>query len=78
MGRHRWTNRLTVEDCQLSLDVASFHRAGTFVCPAGSISALTWTGPSDQWLGRLECRIERGESAPDGKAAKMGAAALVG
>jgi hypothetical protein len=58
MGRRRWTNRLTVEDCPLCLCVASFHRAGTFACPAGTTSTLKWTGPGDEWLGRLECRID--------------------
>lgn len=58
MGRHRWTNRLTVEDCTLFLCVASFHRAEAFACPPGTTSALTWTRASGEWLGRLECRVE--------------------
>jgi hypothetical protein len=58
MGRHRWTSRLTVEDCTLRLCVAAFRRAGTFACPAGTISTLKWTGPGDELLGRLECRVE--------------------
>jgi hypothetical protein len=66
MGRHRWTTRLTVEDCQLCLCVASFHRAGTFACPPGTISTLKWTSPSDEWLGRLECRLDH--SGPTGLA----------
>jgi hypothetical protein len=66
MGRHRWTNRLTVEDCPLRLCVAAFHRAGTFACPPGTISTLTWTTPSDEWQGRLECRVEH--SGPTGLA----------
>jgi len=66
MGRHRWTNRLTIEDCTLSLCVAAFHRAGTFACPPGTISTLKWTGPDNEWLGRLECRIDY--SGPTGLA----------
>jgi hypothetical protein len=66
MGRHRWTNRLTVEDCPLRLCVESFHRAGAFACPPGTISTLKWTGPGDEWLGRLECRIDH--SGPTGLA----------
>jgi hypothetical protein len=58
MGRHRWTNRLRVEDCPLCLCVASFHRAGTFACPAATTSTLTWTSPGGEWVGRLECRVD--------------------
>ena len=32
----------------------------------GAISTLTWTGPSGDWLGRLECRVEH--SGPNGLA----------
>lgn len=66
MGRHCWTSRLTVEQCTLRLCVAAFHRAGTFACSPGTISTINWTGPSDQWLGRLECSIEH--SGPTGLA----------
>ncbi len=66
MGRQRWTSRLTVEDCPLRLCVAAFHRAGTFACSPGTISTLKWTGPGDEWLGRLECRVEN--SGPTGLA----------
>jgi hypothetical protein len=61
MGRHRWTNRLTVEDCQFVLDVLEFHRAGTLACAHGTISTLKWKIPGDVCsLGRLECRVEHG------------------
>lgn len=66
MGRKRWTNRLTVEECTLRLCVKAFHRAGAFACPAGTISTLTWTSPSGEWLGRLECRLDH--SGPTGLA----------
>src|ERR1700687_3397436 len=66
MGRHRWSDRLTVEDCSLRLCVAAFRRAGTFACPAGTTSTLKWTDPGDEWLGRLECRIDH--SGPTGLA----------
>lgn len=63
MGRHRWTSRLTVEECPLHLCVASLHRAHMFTCPLGTISTLSWTGPHGEWLGRLECRFdERGNA----------------
>lgn len=61
MGRCRWTSRLTVEECALFLCVASFHRAGTFVCLAGTISAVTWKESGGATLGGLECRVERNE-----------------
>jgi hypothetical protein len=41
MGRHRWTNRLTVEDCY-ALDVESLHRSGTFACPPGTVCTTCW------------------------------------
>ncbi len=63
MGRHHWTNRLTVEDCQFVLDVSEFHRAGTLASPNGTISTLKWTIPGDLCsLGRLECRVEHSGS----------------
>jgi len=59
MGRHRWTNRLTVEDCPFVVDVLKFHRAGTLACDHGTISTLTWTDRVvGVRLGRLECRVE--------------------
>ena len=59
MGRHRWTNRLTVEDCPFVLDVLKFHRAGTLACAHGTISTVKWAIPGDLCsLGRLECRVE--------------------
>src|ERR1700722_8513187 len=59
MGRHRWTNRLTVENCPLALDVLEFHRAGTFACNHGTTSMVEWTYClADVCLGRLECRVE--------------------
>ena len=66
MGRHRWTNRLTVEDCPLCLCVASFHRAGVFDCSAGATGPLSWSNPSGEQLGRLEWRLDH--SGPTGLA----------
>jgi hypothetical protein len=61
MGRHRWTNRLTVEDCPFVLDVEAFRGAGTLACAHGTISTLKWTIPGDVCsLGHLECRVEHG------------------
>jgi hypothetical protein len=68
MGRHRWTSRLTVEQCPLCLCVASFHRAGLFTCPAGTSNTLTWTMADGEWLGRLECRLDSGTGAASGLA----------
>ena len=59
MGRHRWTNRLTVEDCPIALDVVAFHRAGTLTCPEGAGVTVKWTIPGELCpLGRLEYRID--------------------
>jgi hypothetical protein len=66
MGRHRWTNRPTVEACPFVLDVLAFHRAGTLACAHGTTSTLKWMGGGDVWLGRLECRVEH--SGPTGLA----------
>jgi hypothetical protein len=61
VGRHHWTNRLTVEDCQFVLEVLEFHRAGTLASAHGTISTLRWTTiPGGVFLGRLECRVEHG------------------
>ena len=65
MGRHRWTSRLTVEDCPLCLCVASFRRAGFFACPIGTLASLTWTRPNNgEWLGRLDYRLDSGTEDP--------------
>jgi hypothetical protein len=53
MGRKRWTNRLTVEDC-LPLDVKSFRLAGTFAYPPGTTGTIWWTTPYGVELGRVE------------------------
>lgn len=59
MGRHRWTSRLTVEECPLCLCVASFCRDGLFAYPAGTNSKVWWTDTVGcATLGRLECRLE--------------------
>lgn len=41
MGRHRWTNRLTVEQC-LSLDVTRMQRDGVFASPHGRGWTISW------------------------------------
>jgi len=41
MGRERWTNRLTVEDC-LCLDVAAMQRDGVFAGPVGDRWKTMW------------------------------------
>jgi hypothetical protein len=67
MGRHCWTNRLTVEDCPLALDVLAFHRAGALICPADTTGTLKWTIPGELCpLGRLEYRVD--QSGPTGLA----------
>jgi len=67
MGRHRWSNRLTVEDCPLALDVLGFHRAGTLTGPEGATVTVKWTIPGELCpLGRLEYRIDH--SGPTGLA----------
>jgi len=58
MGRHRWTSRLTVEQRPLFLCVASFHGAGLFTCPDGTLGTVTWTRGNGESLGRLDYRLD--------------------
>ncbi len=48
MGRHCWTNRLTVEDCPRILCASSFQRIGTFSHAPGAVTTTTswpsWNG----------------------------------
>jgi len=60
MGRHRWTSRLTVEECSIVLCAANFYRAGTFRCDAGTTCTATWTDGFGLPLGRIECRLVSG------------------
>ncbi len=66
MGRHRWTNRLTVEECPLYLPVAAFHRHKVFALPPNmySTSTLSWTPPDGGWQARMDYRVEH--SGPTG------------
>jgi hypothetical protein len=66
MGRHRWTSRLTVEQCPLYLCVASFHRAGLFTCPEGTVGTVTWTRANGESLGRLDYRLDSSVNAVSG------------
>jgi hypothetical protein len=47
MGRPRWTNRLTVEQCPIFLCARSFQRGGMFTAPSGTVSTITWPGIED-------------------------------
>jgi hypothetical protein len=47
MGRHRWTNRFTVEE-SIPLDIEKFHRAGPALANASSASGtMVWTRDGD-------------------------------
>ena len=61
MGRHRWTSRLTVEDC-LPLDVRLFSRTGTFGYPSGTTGSMSWISPYGVQLGRVEYAIRDHEN----------------
>jgi hypothetical protein len=54
MGRHRWTTRLTVEDCPLYLCAGELHSDGVFAGTMGSIWRLYWFGPLDALQGSIE------------------------
>lgn len=43
MGRHPWTNRMTVEQCPFSLCAGDFHRAKALVQPPGTWNTISWT-----------------------------------
>ena len=53
MGRRRWTNRLTVEECPLYLCATAFNREGTFDLPPGAVTTVTWP----RCGGRIECHL---------------------
>ena len=53
MGRHRWTTRLTVEQCR-TLCVESMHRDGVFASPHGSSWTTYW---KDQY-GQVEAHLD--------------------
>lgn len=57
MGRHRWTSRLTVEDCRIALSVASFCRSGVFASPPGTLGWVSWTDSSGAEEGRIDYRL---------------------
>lgn len=59
MGRHPWTNRLTVEDCPIFLSVVSFHRDRLFTSPTYDEITTSWmlAGCSTP-LARLTWRLE--------------------
>lgn len=66
MGRHRWTNRLTVEDCPRFLCAASCHIFGVFTSPLGSSWRAFWIGGEDAPLGSIEYHLT--QSGPTGLA----------
>jgi hypothetical protein len=60
MGRHRWTNRLTVEECPYWLDVEGFHRAGPALANALLVSGtMSWDRPDGEVLGTLKYSVIR-------------------
>lgn len=64
MGRHRWTNRRTVEQCPIHLRIETFCRASALGVPLGQSIAgtLSWN-PSGTWDAQATFRIEHHESA---------------
>jgi hypothetical protein len=58
MGRQRWTNRLTVEDCPIFLNVRQFQRDGIFSHALGTPFTMTWTiRETASSLGILDYRV---------------------
>jgi len=63
MGRPRWTNRLTVEECPIFLCVNAFRRSGMFDPSPHAITTVSWPGPLvGTILGRIDCVLDRGGS----------------
>lgn len=62
MGRNRWTDRLTVEDCPICLSVVPLYRNRIFACPAYTGYTITWRLPDCAVpLARIICRLEHRE-----------------
>jgi hypothetical protein len=59
VGRHRWTSRLTVEECPLFLCAKAFHKAEFFTLPSGTTATLSWPDSSGR-LGKLHCYFDHG------------------
>jgi len=57
MGRPKWTNRLTVEDCPCCLCARSYQASGTFEWPLGTIGTTTWTDSDGAILGQIEYHV---------------------
>src|SRR5271170_1117200 len=61
MGRPRWTNRLTVEDCPFVLCATAFQRAGTFAGRAGDVSTVSWPTHDPRFrFGSIDCQLVEG------------------
>jgi len=60
MGRPKWTNRLTVEDCPCCLCARSYQRSRTFECPLGTTGITTWAHSGGATLGKIEYRVVEG------------------
>jgi hypothetical protein len=64
MGRQKWTNRLTVEECPILLCMNAFYRGGLFDVPPGSPMMVTWPG-IEGWspTTRMECYLAHSGSS---------------
>lgn len=62
MGRHRWTDRLTIEDCPQFLCAGTCHSDGVFAGTAGSSWRLFWFDPNDAPQGSIDYTLARTSS----------------
>lgn len=60
MGRHRWTNRFTVEEC-LALDVESVRCAGVFRSAPGAVFTSSWLNSAGEGLGSIAYSVVQNE-----------------
>jgi hypothetical protein len=61
MGRRRWTNRLTVEEC-CSFDIAELVRAGALPGDPRALCSTTWTNSSGSSTQKVTFRVLPGHT----------------
>jgi hypothetical protein len=61
MGRRRWTNRLTVEEC-CSFDIAELVRAGALPGDPRALCSTTWTHSSGSSMQKVTFRVLPGHT----------------
>ena len=67
MGRHRWTSRLTVQDC-LPLDVEKFRQAGPALANASAARGTMFWSRDGAFVGTIRYEII---SSPDGASIRI-------